>query len=64
MVRVCCFYFFSACLNIQDVKVLIRRGIFLFFFKTLSKAVARLTQEPEVLSSIPGPATYFRVSFR
>ena len=28
-----------------------------------AQSVARLTQEPEVLSSIPGPAAYFRFSF-
>ena len=30
----------------------------------VAQSVARLTQEPEVPGSIPGPATYFRFSFR
>ena len=29
----------------------------------IAQLVARLIQEPEVLGSIPGPATYFRFSF-
>ena len=29
-----------------------------------AQSVARPTQEPEVPGSIPGPATYFRFSFR
>ena len=29
-----------------------------------AQSVARLTQEPDVPGSIPGPATYFRFSFR
>ena len=38
-------------------------------FQTMSpgrvaQSVARLTEEPEVPGSIPGPATYFRFSFR
>ena len=28
----------------------------------VAQSVARLTREPEVLGSIPGPATYFRFS--
>ena len=30
----------------------------------VAQSVARLAKEPEVLGSIPGPATYFRFSFR
>ena len=30
----------------------------------VAQSVAHLTQEPEVPGSIPGPATYFRFSFR
>ena len=30
----------------------------------VAQSVARLPQEPEVPGSIPGPATYFRFSFR
>ena len=30
----------------------------------VAQSVARLTQEPEVPGSIPGPAIYFRFSFR
>ena len=30
----------------------------------VAQSVARLTHEPEVPGSIPGPATYFRFSFR
>ena len=30
----------------------------------VAQSVARLTKEPEVPGSIPGPATYFRFSFR
>ena len=30
----------------------------------VAQLVASLTQEPEVTGSIPGPATYFRFSFR
>ena len=30
----------------------------------IAQSVARLTQEPEVQGLIPGPATYFRFSFR
>ena len=30
----------------------------------VAQSVARLTQEPEVPVSIPGPATYFHFSFR
>ena len=30
----------------------------------VAQSVGRLTQEPEVPGSIPGPATYFRFSFR
>ena len=30
----------------------------------VAQSVARLTQEPEVPDSIPGPATVFRLSFR
>ena len=29
----------------------------------VAQSVARLTQEPEVPGSMPGPATYFRFSF-
>ena len=29
----------------------------------VAQSVARLPQEPEVLGSIPGPATYFRFFF-
>ena len=35
----------------------------LFLLGRVAQSVARLTQEPEVLDSIPGPATYFRFSF-
>ena len=39
---------------------------FLRFHKPgrVAQSVARLTLEPEVSGSIPGPATYFRFSFR
>ena len=30
----------------------------------IAQSVARPTQEPEVTGLIPGPATYFRFSFR
>ena len=30
----------------------------------IAQSVARITQEPEVLGSIPGPTTYFCFSFR
>ena len=30
----------------------------------VAQLVARLTEEPDVPGSIPGPATYFRFSFR
>ena len=30
----------------------------------IAQSLERLTQEPDVPGSIPGPATYFRFSFR
>ena len=41
--------------------------VYLFNLKETDRvalSVARETQEPEVPGSIPGPATYFRFSFR
>ena len=43
-------------------------GIFALLLPKLvggvAQSVAGLTREPEVLGSIPGPATYFRFSYR
>ena len=62
------------CLSLQKWQ---KHGVYLYtaisieFYEILAsrpgrvaQSVARLTQEPEVSGSIPGPATYFRFSFR
>ena len=54
---------YVACLT-YGVSSYLHRATFYVAAGRVAQSVVRLTQESEVPGSIPGPATYFRFSFR
>ena len=56
--------FYLLCPNLDTTIILLDTYISTLEPCRVEQAVARLTQEPEVPGSIPGPATHFRFFFR